>query len=210
MKRLILFGAPGSGKGTMGDFIQRDFHFLKISTGDIIRREIQKASVIGLQAKEIMEKGDLIPDAVVIKIVRQRLEIKDFCDGYIMDGFPRNLAQAEALTGIPVEMERAFFFEVAETEAVERLLSRLTCNDCGAIYNLITKLPKQQGICDLCQGVVQRRTDDNEEVIKQRIKIYFAQTMPAIEYYQRKNVLSRIDGGGASHLVYEKIKGLIA
>jgi adenylate kinase len=210
MKRLILFGAPGSGKGTMGDFIQRDFHFLKISTGDIIRREIQKASAIGRQAKEIMEKGDLIPDALVIKIVRQRLEINDFSGGYIMDGFPRTLAQAEALSAIASESEKAIFIEVTEAEAVERLLSRLTCSRCGAIYNLMSKPPKKQGVCDLCQGLVQRRADDNEEAIRQRIKVYFEQTMPAIEYYQQKNVLFRIDGGGKAAWVYEKIKGLIA
>jgi adenylate kinase len=210
MKRLILFGAPGSGKGTIADYIQRDFKYLKISTGDIIREEIQQGSIIGGQVKEIMEKGDLIPDAVVVDLVRKRLLRNDFSGGYIMDGFPRTIAQAEALSTVAVELEKAIFFAVSEEVAIERLLSRLTCKKCGAIYNLKNKLPKKNGVCDLCHGEVGRRADDNEQTVKHRIKVYFEQTMPVIEYYQRKNVLSRIDGCGTAAAVYEELKKLIA
>jgi adenylate kinase len=210
MKRLILFGAPGSGKGTMGDFIQRDFHLLKISTGDILRSAIQQDSAEGRQAKSFMESGSLVPDELVTELVRQRLSRNDLDDGYIMDGYPRTLAQAEALSNIASTSEKAVFIEVTEAKAVERLLSRLTCSDCGAIYNLISKPPKNAGICDLCGGRVSRRTDDNEEAVRQRFRVYAESTMPVIGYYGRKNVLVRVDGGGEASRVYEKIKGLIA
>jgi adenylate kinase len=210
MKRLILFGAPGSGKGTMGDLIQRDFDYAKISTGDILRSAIQQDSADGRQAKSFMESGGLVPDELVIELVRRRLSRGDLDGGYVMDGYPRTLAQAEALSLIASESEKAIFIEVTEAEAVERLLSRLTCSDCGAIYNRITKPPKSAGICDLCRGRVERRADDNEEAVRQRFRVYAERTMPVIGYYGRKNVLARVDGGGAAVQVYERIKGLIA
>jgi adenylate kinase len=210
MKRLILFGAPGSGKGTMGDLIQRDFNFTKISTGDILRSAIQHDSAEGRRAKSFMESGGLVPDDLVVELVRQRLDRDDLEGGVVMDGYPRTLAQAEALSRIPSDSEQAIFIEVTEAEAVERLLSRLTCSSCGAIYNLISKPPKSNGLCDLCAGPVTRRSDDNEEAVRQRFRVYAERTMPVIDYYGRKNVLVRIDGGGAATPVYEKIKGLIA
>jgi adenylate kinase len=210
MKRLILFGAPGSGKGTMGDLIQRDFDYAKISTGDILRSAIQQDSADGRQAKSFMESGGLVPDELVIELVRRRLSRGDLDGGYVMDGYPRTLAQAEALSLIASESEKAIFIEVTEAEAVERLLSRLTCSDCGAIYNRITKPPKSAGICDLCRGRVERRADDNEEAVRQRFRVYAERTMPVIGYYGRKNLLARVDGGGAAVQVYERIKGLIA
>jgi adenylate kinase len=210
MKRYILFGEPGSGKGTMGDLIQRDFNYAKISTGDILRSAVQQDSAEGRQARSFMESGGLVPDELVIELVRLRLERGDLGGGYVLDGYPRTLAQAEALSLIVCESEKAIFIEVTEAEAVERLLSRLTCSDCGAIYNRITKPPKSAGICDLCRGRVERRADDNEEAVRQRFRVYAERTMPVIGYYGRKNVLARVDGGGAAVQVYERIKGLIA
>ena len=210
MKRLLLFGAPGSGKGTLGDFIQRDFHLVKISTGDILRGAIQQDTAEGRQAKGFMESGGLVPDELVSELLRQRLSHGKLNDGYILDGYPRTLAQAEALSNIASASEKAVFIEVTEAEAVKRLLSRLTCSDCGAIYNLISKLPKNDGICDICGGRVSRRTDDNEEAVRQRFRVYTESTMPVIEYYGRKNVLVRVDGGGTAVRVYERIKELIA
>jgi adenylate kinase len=210
MKRLILFGAPGSGKGTMGDFIQRDFHYPKISTGDILRQAIQQDSAQGRQAKNFMDSGGLVPDELVIELVRLRLNRGDINGGYIMDGYPRTLAQAEALALINSSSEKAIFIEVTEAEAVERLLSRLTCSVCGAIYNMASKPPKSAGICDRCRGRVERRADDNEEAVRHRFRVYAERTMPVIEYYDRKKVLVRVDGAGKAALVYEKIRGLIA
>lgn len=210
MKRLILFGAPGSGKGTMGDLIQRDFRLVKISTGDILRSAIQNDTAEGRQARAFMESGGLVPDDLVIELVRQRLSGGGLNGGYVMDGYPRTLAQAQALSLIASDSEKAIFIEVTEAEAVERLLSRLTCSQCGAIYNQLTKPPKKAGICDICGGRVARRSDDNEEAVRQRFRVYAERTMPVIEYYGRKNVLARVDGSGAAAQVYEKIKGLVA
>jgi len=210
MKRLILFGAPGSGKGTMGDLIQRDFHLVKISTGDILRSAIQQDTAVGRQARAFMESGGLVPDELVIELVRQRLSSGDLDGGYVMDGYPRTLAQAEALSLVASGSEKAIFIEVSEVEAVQRLLSRLTCSNCGAIYNQLTRPPKKAGICDICGGRVARRADDNEEAVRQRFRVYAERTMPVIEYYGRKNVLVRVDGSGAAAQVYDKIKGLIA
>jgi len=210
MKRLILFGAPGSGKGTMGDFIQRDFHLLKISTGDILRSAIQQDTADGRRARNFMESGSLVPDELVTELVRQRLNRGDLDGGYVLDGYPRTLAQAEALSAIASESEKAFLIDVTEAEAVERLLSRMTCSDCGAIYNLLTKPPKKNGICDLCRGRVERRSDDNEAAVRQRFRVYGELTMPVIGYYERRGSLVRVDGAGPAAAVYEKLKGLIA
>ena len=182
----------------MGDLIQRDFHLLKISTGDILRSAILQDTADGRQAKSFMESGGLVPDELMIELVYQRLSRGDLGNGYVMDGYPRTLDQAEALTGIASESEKAFLIEVTEGEAVERLLARLTCSACGAIYNQLTKAPQKQGICDLCQGIVLRRADDTEKTIRQRIKVYLEQTMPVIEYYGCKDVLVRVDGSGAA------------
>jgi adenylate kinase len=209
MKRVILFGAPGSGKGTMGDFIQRDFGYPKISTGDILRAEIEQGSADGLRAKEFMASGGLVPDGLVIELVRRRLERDDLDGGYVMDGYPRTLVQAEALSSVACDQERAIFIEVTEAEAVGRLLSRLTCSECGAIYNTRSKPPRLQGVCDRCRGRVERRADDTAEAVRQRFRVYAERTLPVIEYYSRKGVLARVDGNGEAGPVYKKIQGLV-
>ncbi len=210
MKRLILFGAPGSGKGTMGDLIQRDFGFTKISTGDILRAEIEQGSADGVRAKGFMETGGLVPDELVIELVRRRLDRNDLDGGYVMDGYPRTLSQAKALSAIASDSEKAIFIEVSEGEAVERLLSRLTCRECGAIYNTRNKPPKTEGVCDRCGGPVERRADDTADAVRQRFRVYAERTLPVIEYYDRRGTLARVDGNGAAGPVYRKIKGLIA
>lgn len=210
MKRLILFGAPGSGKGTMGDLIQRDRGYVKISTGDILRAEIEQGSADGLKAKGFMAAGGLVPDELVMELVRRRLGRDDLGAGYIMDGYPRTLAQAKALSEVPCSGEQAISIEVTEAEAVERLLSRLTCRDCGAIYNQKTKPPKVAGVCDICGGVVERRADDTAEAVRRRFQVYAERTLPVIEYYAGRNALARVDGSGPAALVYEKIKGLVS
>ena len=210
MTRLLLFGAPGSGKGTMGDFIQQDFHLVKISTGDILRSATQQDTAAGRQAKGFMESGGLVPDELVSELLRQRLSRGGLNDGYILDGYPRTLAQAEALSAIAVKSEKAIFIEVTEAEAVQRLLSRLTCGSCGAIYNRLTKPPRKSGCCDLCGGRVQTRDDDSEAAVRRRFQVYVESTMPVIEYYDRLNLLARVDGAGAAKAVYEKVKGLVA
>jgi len=210
MKRLILFGAPGSGKGTMGDLIRRDFGYAKISTGDILRAEMEQGSADGLKAKGFMETGGLVPDELVIELVRRRLGRRDLDGGYVMDGYPRTLTQAKALSAVACSSEKAIFIEVSEEEAVARLLSRLTCRECGAIYNLRNKSPRKAGVCDLCGGSVERRADDSEAAVRQRFQVYGELTLPVIDYYDHAGVLARVDGCGAAALVYGKIKGLVA
>jgi adenylate kinase len=210
MKRLILFGAPGSGKGTMGDLIARDFGYPKISTGDILRAEIEQGSAAGLRAKGFMESGGLVPDELVSEMVRRRLGRDDLAGGYVLDGYPRTLAQAQALSQQPCDREQAIFIEVDEAEAVTRLLSRLTCSACGAIYNQRNKPPRRAGLCDLCGGSVGRRSDDNEQAVRQRLHVYAERTLPVIAYYQERGVLARIDGNGPAAPVYERIRGVLA
>ncbi|HEX7502208.1 MAG TPA: nucleoside monophosphate kinase [Acidobacteriota bacterium] len=210
MTRLILFGAPGSGKGTMGDLIQRDRGYVKISTGDILRAEIEQGSADGLKAKGFMASGGLVPDELVMELVRRRLGRDDLNGGYVMDGYPRTLAQARALSAVPSSGEKAISIEVSEAEAVDRLLSRLTCRDCGAIYNQRNKPPKVAGVCDICGGVVERRADDTAEAVRRRFQVYAERTLPVIEYYAGRNVLARVDGSGPAAQVYERIKGLLA
>jgi len=210
MKRLILFGAPGSGKGTMGDLIQRDRGYAKISTGDILRAEIEQGSADGLKAENFMAAGGLVPDELVIEMVRRRLGRNDLGGGYVMDGYPRTLAQAQALSAVPCSSEQAITIEVTETEAVERLLSRLTCRECGAIYNQRNKPPKIAGICDVCGGTVARRADDNEDSVRKRFQVYVERTLPVIEYYDGRKVLARVDGSGPAAQVYERLKGLVS
>jgi adenylate kinase len=210
MKRLILFGAPGSGKGTMGELIQRDFGYARISTGDILRAEMEQGSADGLKAKEFMASGGLVPDELVIEMVRRRLGRDDLGGGYVMDGYPRTLAQAEALSAVPCDGEKAIFIEVSEDEAVARLLSRLTCRDCGAIYNLRSKPSRQAGVCDLCGGSVETRADDTAETVRRRFQVYVERTLPVIGYYDESGVLARVDGSGEAATVYARLKGLVA
>ena len=210
MKRLILFGAPGSGKGTMGDLIQRDFGYAKISTGDILRAAIEQGSADGLRAKGFMDAGALVPDELVIELVRQRLGAGDLDGGYVLDGYPRTRQQAEALTAVPCASEQAIFIEVSEDEAVARLLSRLTCRDCGAIYNQRNKPPQVAGVCDRCGGRVEPRADDTAAAVRQRFQVYGERTLPLIGYYEGMGVLARVDGSGAAAAVYGRIKERIA
>ena len=206
MMRIILFGAPGSGKGTMAEFLQRDFGFEKISTGDIIREEVKSKSPIGRKAEAIMARGDLVPDDVIIEMVGNRLAAATNRAGYILDGFPRTVLQAEALARWPADRELAVFLVVDDDEVIERLSARLTCSSCGAIFNSRTKPPRVRGVCDACSGKLEVRVDDNPETIRQRIRVYLAETGPVIDYFRKRRTLTDIDAAGKADRVYEEIK----
>jgi adenylate kinase len=210
MTRIILFGAPGSGKGTIGDFLHRDFGFEKISTGDIIREEVKANSPIGRKAEAIIKRGDLVPDEVIIDMVGNRLAARKDQGGYILDGFPRTLLQAEALAQWPADRDLAVFLNVKEEEVIERLSSRLTCSTCGAIFNSRSKPPRVSGTCDICGGRLVVRADDNPETIRQRIRVYLEETGPVIEYFRRRNALVDVDASGKAEGVYERIKKLVS
>jgi len=206
MLRLVLFGAPGAGKGTQADLIEEKFGYLKISAGDLIRAEVASRSEIGRRVEDIVARGDLVPDEIIVTLIRDRVGRGDVEKGYIMDGFPRTLNQAEELSKIPVDREIAILLNVDGDEVSRRLLSRWTCRACGAIFNEDNRPPRQTGICDECGGELYRRSDDNIETIRNRIQVYDRETRPVTDYYQRKGVLTEVDSSGSIEDVFARIE----
>lgn len=194
----MLLGPPGAGKGTQAKAIMKQLELPQISTGDMLREAAQRKTPLGLEAKKIMEAGDLVSDEIVNGIVVERIAAPDCADGFILDGYPRNVNQAEMFQKVLGANERLSVIELAvDTDLlVERLTARLTCSKCGAIYNTQSKAPRDQGICDLCGGGLVQRSDDTEEVIRDRMRTYTAQTEPLVEYYQSRNVYHQVDGLG--------------
>ena len=206
---LILLGAPGSGKGTQAKFLVRKYSIPQISTGDILREEVKSGTFLGLKAKEYMDKGQLVPDEVVVGMVEERVKKGDCTTGFILDGFPRTVAQADALEGTLQRMKKALsrviLVNVDEDEMVKRLTGRRVCEKCGAGYHIIFDPPKQEGVCDKCQGKLYQRDDDKESTIRNRLKVYNNQTAPLIEYYQKKQLLSVVDGMGSIEEIFGRI-----
>lgn len=209
MVRIILFGAPGSGKGTQGDLLEERYGYKKVSTGDLVRAEVKAQSELGKTIKAIMDKGDLVSDDIIIKMVKNRVEQRDISTGYIMDGFPRTLDQAKELSQLGVDREIVIFLKVDEDAVVERLVSRLTCRNCGGIFNIKNKPPKREGICDECGGKLERRKDDNEETIRNRISVYKEQTEPVIGYYRNRGLLYEVDADRTVDEIFADIKRII-
>jgi len=209
MKRIILFGAPGSGKGTQADKIEREYSYRKISTGDLIRAEVQKKSVIGEKIKEFNSKGLLVPDEIIIEMVRNRVTSDDIGSGYILDGFPRTLDQVKGLSAVPADDELAIFLKVNDDIIVKRILSRVSCESCGEIFNTKTQQPARINVCDRCGNALVRRTDDTEEIIKKRIQVYREETLPVINYYRGKGNLYELDASREIGEVWTEIRGLV-
>ena len=200
----ILLGLPGAGKGTQGELLSKKLGIPKVSTGDILRDAVRRATPLGQKAKEAMEKGQLVSDDIVIGIVEEKLKSDECAKGCILDGFPRNLRQAQALEefGLPL---KAIYIKVPEEEVVRRLSARRVCPNCGAVYNLITSPPKKEGICDRCGTPLIQREDDREEVVRERIKVYREQTEPIVDYYRRRNVLVEVNGQGRVEEVFSRL-----
>ncbi len=209
MKRIILFGAPGSGKGTQADKIEKEFSYKKISTGDLIRAEMHKKSIIGKKIEEYSSKGLLVPDEMIVEMVKNRVSADDIGSGYILDGFPRTLNQVKGLVSVPADEELAIFLRVNEELIVKRILSRLSCENCGKIFNTLTSAPEKENVCDRCGGTLSRRHDDTEDIIKKRIIIYREETMPVIDYYKGKGSLHDIDASEDIEKVWETIRELV-
>ena len=192
---LILLGAQGTGKGTVAGLLTKQTGWPQISTGDIFRANISNKTELGIKANEYISKGQLVPDEVTIKIVKDRLEEKDVENGIILDGFPRTIEQAKALDKILEEknkkIDMVLNLVTPEEEIIERIVNRRICSnpECKTIYNLVMNKPKQEGICDKCGSELIQRKDDNEETVKARIKSYMEQTSPLVEYYEKKGVL---------------------
>ncbi|RLI84371.1 adenylate kinase [Archaeoglobales archaeon] len=210
---LILLGAPGAGKGTQAKLIVSKYNIPQISTGDMLREAVAKQTELGKKAKEYMDKGELVPDDVVIGIVKERLAQPDCEKGFILDGFPRTLKQAEALDKILDELgkkiDAVINVAVPEDEIVRRIVNRRTCKKCGAVYHLIYNPPKESGKCDKCGGELYQRDDDREETVKERLKVYKAQTEPLIDYYSKKGLVYDVDGAKSIDGVFEEIKEIL-
>ncbi len=204
----ILLGLPGAGKGTQGELLSKKLGIPRVSTGDILREAVRKGTPLGRKAKEAMDRGELVSDDIVIGIVEEKLKSKDCGEGCILDGFPRNLTQAEALEKMGLEL-KAIYIEVPEEEVVKRLSARRICPSCGAVYNLITSPPKREGICDRCGAALVQRDDDREEVVRERIRVYREQTEPIVEFYRRKGVLVVVDGLGSPQEVFSRLQRAI-
>lgn len=213
MMNLILLGPPGAGKGTQAQMISERYHIPQISTGDILRKAVKENTPLGRKAKEFMERGELVPDEIVVGIVEQRLKQSDCERGFILDGFPRTRQQAEALQTILANIGKAIHhvinIEVEDEELIRRLSGRRTCRDCGAMFHLVFAPPKKEGICDRCGGTLYQREDDKEETIKIRLKEYERQTAPLIEYYQEKKTLRSIHGIGNKEEIFSQISDLL-
>lgn len=201
MIRLIILGAPGSGKGSQCKWIKEDYNVPHISTGDILRKNIAEATELGLKAKEYMDKGMLVPDELVIDLLKNRLE-EDDCkeNGFLLDGFPRTLAQAEVLNDYLASkgegIDKVINLDVPDEEIMVRAINRRTCEnpDCKEIYHLIYNPPKIEGICDKCGSKLFIRKDDNEETVSNRLKVYHEQTEPLIKYYTEKGIIATVEG----------------
>ena len=191
--KLILLGAPGAGKGTQAEFISKKYGIPQISTGNILRAEVKKESELGLKVKDILATGGLVPEEIVIAMVKERLKADDCANGYILDGFPRNIAQAEALDTF-ASIDAVLLISVPDEKIVARMSGRRTCPNCGATYHVISNPPKAEGVCDACGANLTVRADDREEVVRDRLRVYHEQTEPLIAYYGKKGLVREVNG----------------
>lgn len=204
--KLILLGAPGSGKGTMAQKLTTDLHVPQISTGDIFRKNLKEETPLGLQVKSIMAAGALVPDEITIEIVKQRLAEPDCANGYILDGFPRSLIQAEALTTFQT-IDCALNLDVDKEAVVRRLSGRRFCPDCSGTYHISSL--GDATTCPNCGGKLIIRADDSEETVRERLRVYEQTTFPLIEYYRKQGNLLTVDGNGTVDEVYQRILSVL-
>lgn len=192
--KIILLGAPGAGKGTQAEVICNRYNIPAISTGNIIREALKTGTEMGLKAKSYMESGALVPDEVVIGIIKERI-VKDDCkDGFILDGFPRTIPQAEALDKMGIVIDKVIDIEVPDEKIINRMSGRRVCEKCGASYHLEYKKPKVEGICDACSGTLIQRKDDHPDTVKSRLDVYHSETEPLKDYYEKQGKLTVVEG----------------
>ncbi len=192
--KLILLGAPGAGKGTQAEIISETYKIPTISTGNIIRAALKEGTEMGLKAKAYTEKGELVPDEIVIGIIKERLSEPDCNGGFILDGFPRTIPQAEALDNMGIAVDAALSIEVEDSEIVKRMSGRRVCEKCGASYHTEYKKPQKDGICNACGGNLVIRKDDEPETVLNRLSVYHEQTEPLKDYYNKQNKLLIVEG----------------
>lgn len=206
---IVLLGPPGAGKGTQAKRMIQQYGIPQISTGDMLRAALKAGTELGLEAKKFMDQGALVPDTVVVGLVKERIQQADCAKGYMLDGFPRNVSQAKTLDGMLQELgqkiDHVVSIEVPDAELVKRLTGRRTCRDCGAGYHVMFDPPKKDGVCDKCQGQLYQRDDDNEATVTSRLKVYNDQTKPLIDYYQAQSKIRGVDGVGEMAEIFARI-----
>lgn len=207
--KIVLLGPPGAGKGTQAKSISNRYSIPHISTGDIFRKNISEETPLGIEAKQYIDNGQLVPDEVTINMVKDRLTWEDCKNGYLLDGFPRTVAQAEALQEFldsrNENLDTALCIEVPSSFILERMTGRRVCLSCGASYHIKFNTPAVDGVCDVCGNNIIQRKDDVEETVKERLDVYERQTQPLIDFYKEKNLLSTVDGTKAINEVFEGI-----
>lgn len=191
---LILLGAPGAGKGTQAELICQRLHIPAISTGNILREALKSGTELGQKAKTFMDAGNLVPDDVVIDMLKERIAQPDCKDGFILDGFPRTIPQAEALDAMGVVIDRVIDIEVPDEKIVTRMSGRRVCEKCGSSYHLLYKKPAVEGVCTNCGGTLVQRKDDHPDTVKDRLRVYHEQTEPLKEYYEKQGKLHIVEG----------------
>jgi adenylate kinase len=210
---IILFGPPGAGKGTQAKKLVDFYGIPQISTGDILRANVGEGTELGFAAKAYMDKGELVPDEVLIGIIKNRLKEPDCKRGFILDGYPRTVSQADALEVILDEIDKpldiVLNLEVPSKKLIERISGRLICRNCGASYHMIFNQPKKEGICDICGDEIYQRSDDKEESVQNRLNVYKMQTQPLIDYYLKKGILVTLEGNKDIDEVLEDIKAIL-
>ena len=203
--KLILLGAPGAGKGTQADILSKKLNIPTISTGNMLRAAISNGSAVGLEAKSYMDKGALVPDSVIIGIVKERLAESDCANGYILDGMPRTIPQAEALRDNGVEFDAVVNLEISDDEIVERMSGRRVCPKCGATFHVVSNPPKTEGICDACGAELIIRPDDAPETVRSRLDVYHQQTEPLKAFYAQMGNLRSVANAGSIEAVSQGI-----
>jgi adenylate kinase len=204
--RIILLGPPGSGKGTQAEKLNDDLGLVRLSTGDMLREAVKNQTELGKMAKVYMDRGDLVPDDVVIGLVKEK--ISSLREGFVLDGFPRTIQQADAVAEF-TDIDHVVNLDVDDEELVKRLTKRRSCSDCNVVYHLDHKPPMKDGICDKCDAELYLRSDDSEETVRARLKVYRDNTFPLIEYYEKRGKLVNIDGMGDINEIYAAIEDVL-
>lgn len=206
---IIILGAPGAGKGTQADILSQEMDLPHIASGDLFRQALEKKTEVGILAKSYMDRGELVPDEITIKMILERINQADCASGCLFDGFPRTLHQAKVLDKVLKEQEKsidkAVYIEVPNEELVKRLSGRWLCRTCQTPYHIINSPPKTPGKCDKCGGELYQRSDDREETVRDRLNIFFAQTVPILDYYKKQNKLIRVNGNLGMQAVAKEI-----
>lgn len=211
--KIILLGPPGAGKGTQAKSISREYNIPHISTGDIFRKNISEKTPLGVEAKGYMDSGKLVPDELTINLVKDRLTKEDCKNGFMLDGFPRTVMQAEALDAFlkerNIDIDAALLIDAPKDLIIERMTGRRVCSKCGETYHIMNIPPKVEDVCDVCGSALIHRKDDNLETVIERLEVYDKQTQPLVEYYRRRGKLMSVDGAKELHEVFEDIRDLL-